>query len=82
MDTGLSEKMKILTSFKDTDTDTDSGLAVKSGFYPRKHLHFTILIPILLLRRFLCDFLGSPKKTRRREFDRKEFELGPETLAS
>ena len=68
----------ILTSFK----DTDPGLTGKSGFDQRKHLHFTILIPILLLRRFLCNFVGSPKKTRRREFGRKEFEFGPDTLAS
>ena len=52
-----------------------------SGFSPLKHLNFTFLIPIFLLSSILCDFLGSPKKTRRKEFDKKEFELGPETFA-
>ena len=53
-----------------------------SGFGSLKHPNFNFLIPIFLLSSILCDFLGSPKKTRRREFDRKEFELGLETLAS
>ena len=53
-----------------------------SGSGPLKHPNFTFFIPIFLLSSILCDFLGSPKKTRMREFDRKEFELGPETLAS
>ena len=53
-----------------------------SGFGPLKHPNFIFLIPIFLLSSILCDFLGSPKKTKRRELCRKEVELGPETLAT
>ena len=49
-----------------------------SGF---KTSEFHFFIPIFLFSSILCDFLGSPKKTRRKKFDKKEFELGPETLA-
>ena len=52
-----------------------------TGFGPLKHQKIAFLIRIFLLSSILCDFLGSPKKTRRKEFDKKEFELGPETLA-
>ena len=52
-----------------------------TGFGPSKYQNFSFFIRIFLLSSILCDFLGSPKKTRRKEFDKKEFELGPETLA-
>ena len=52
-----------------------------SGFDPFKHPNFTFLIPIFLLSSIFYDFLGSPEKTRRKRFDKKEFELGPQTLA-
>ena len=87
MNIKLSEKMKILlvgswppisTYFK----DTDSGLIEKSAVDPIKHVYFTFLIPILLLSRYFYDFLENPKKSKRKLFGRKEFELGPETLVS
>ena len=51
-------------------------------FGPKKHLYIDFFDTLLLLSAFSYEHMSSYKKTRSKEFGRKEIELGPETLVS